>query len=130
MPNSSRPNELSASVSGFGCWLVLALFVLLLSAAGLGWLAKGVLVVVGLMLLLPALLFAGIQFWLRRQFVRDRCPVCTTEIVAWRNGTNRCPNCGESVCIGSDNRFQHATPPDTVDVSAVEVEPRQLDEGF
>ncbi len=110
-----------------GCWLTLLTTFLLLGSVGLGWLVNGFLVLIGLALIAPAIGWLGFRWWLRRNLVEDKCPVCTYEFTGF-NGTNcRCPSCGEPLKV-EQGHFNRLAPPGTIDVDAVEVSVQQLED--
>ena len=115
------------NLSGLRFWLVLFAVIWLLGAIGLGWLVKSVFILLGLLILTPILGFLGFRWWLKRNLVVDQCPVCHYES-AGINGTEmRCPSCGEPLHI-EKNHFQRVTPPGTVDVQAIDVSVKQIED--
>lgn len=119
--NQNSPKIFQFNLSNAGNWLVLLIVIWLLSSLGLGWLVKSVLILMGLALIAPALAFLGFRWWLSRNLIQDRCPVCNYEITALNQTQLQCPNCGEPL-QAQQGRLQRLTPPGTIDIKAVEVE--------
>ncbi|MBE9039218.1 hypothetical protein IQ235_00210 [Oscillatoriales cyanobacterium LEGE 11467] len=92
----------------------------LLFAIGLGWLVKSFLIVLGLLVLTPFILALGLQWWIGRNLVQDRCPVCEHPLAGLANTPLQCPSCGEALQV-KNGGFERSTPPGTIDVDAVDV---------
>ena len=126
----SQKNFSSAqfNLSGIGGWVVLLAIAWLLGMIGLGWLVKSVLVLIGLLVFTPVIAFFAIRWWLKRNLVQDQCPVCGVSS-AGINGTQlmRCPSCSEPLRV-EQGHFYRITPPGTVDVEAVEVIAKQIED--
>nr|WP_242030468.1 MULTISPECIES: hypothetical protein [unclassified Coleofasciculus] len=103
------------------------LIIWLLGSIGLGWLVKSFLILIGLILVAPVLAFLGFRWWLQRNLIADQCPVCSYEFTALNRTECQCPNCGESLKI-EQGHFNRLTPPGTIDVEAVEVSARSLED--
>ena len=101
-------------------WLVTLGVVWLLGSAGLGWLVKSFLFLMGLIVVTPILGFLGLRWWISRTLVQNACPVCQYEFSALNNSQANCPNCGEALSI-QDGQFQRLSIPGTIDVQAVDV---------
>jgi len=113
--------------STLGCWITLLAIVLILTSAGWGWLANGLLAAIAIVFLLPAIAWVGLRWWLRRNLIEDGCPVCQYEFTAFNGTMTRCPNCSEPLKV--ENRsFKRLTPAGTIDVDAVEVSPPQIED--
>lgn len=113
--------------SGLGCFLTLLLLGLLLGSVGLGWIVNGFLIFLALLLLLPGIAVLGLRWWLQRNLVEGACPACGSEFTGFNGTESPCPNCGEPLKI-EGGRFQRLTPPGTIDVEAVEVSARPLED--
>lgn len=124
--NRNFPRLIWSSNSGLGCFLTLLLLGLLLGAVGLGWIVNGILIFFALLLLLPVIAVWGFRWWLGRNLVEGECPACEYQFTAFNGTECRCPNCGEALKI-EGGRFSRLTPPGTIDVEAVEVPNRQLE---
>lgn len=125
--NSNGPKFNRVQLSGFSFWLTVLLVFSLLSAAGLGWFVKSVIIFLALLPVLGVAAVFGLQWWVSRRLVRDRCPVCEFEFAAFKESENlQCPNCGEALQI-DDDRFQRSSPPGTIDVQAVDVSVKRLE---
>jgi len=101
-------------------WLTILAVIWLLGLVGLGWLVKSFLILLGLILVLPVLAFLGFSWWLQRNLIQDRCPVCRHEFTGLNRTQLQCPNCGERLLV-EHGHFNRSTPPGTIDVQAVEV---------
>ncbi len=112
--------QIQFNLSGLGCWLTLLGVIWLLGAVGLGWLIKSLAVIVVLILLIPVFAFVGLRFWLKRNLVQARCPVCTTPITGIRDAATQCPNCG-TVLTATATGFQRQAEEGTIDITAVDV---------
>ncbi len=119
---------LQYNTSGLGCWVSIIVFALVVGKIGLGGVISGFLILIALLFTVPVIAFWGLQWWLKRKLVHDRCPVCSYEFTGFKNTEFNCPNCGESLEIQGD-RFTRLTPPGTIDVDAVEVSVQRIDEG-
>lgn len=115
------------NLSGIGVWVVLLAIAWLLGMIGLGWLVKSVLVLIGLVVVTPIIAFFGFRWWLKRNVVEDQCPVCGVSSVGFNGTQLRCPNCSEPLRV-AQGHFYRLTPPGTVDVEAVEVTARQIED--
>jgi hypothetical protein len=113
--------------SGLRFWLVLLAVAWLLGTVGLGWLVKSFFILIALLTITPILGFLGFRWWLKRNLVMAQCPVCGTES-AGINGTQmRCPSCSEPLKV-ENQQFHRLTPPGTVEVDAIDVTVKQLEE--
>jgi predicted RNA-binding Zn-ribbon protein involved in translation (DUF1610 family) len=108
-------------------WLTLLAVIWLLGSLGLGWLVNSLLIIVGLLLLAPVLAFVGFRWWLQRNLVNDQCPVCVHEFTGLNNTQLQCPNCGEQLLV-QQGHFRRFTPDGTIDVTAVEVQAKSLED--
>ncbi len=117
----------SMNDSGLGCLLTLLLVGLLLGSIGLGWVVNGFLILLALLILTPVLAVFAFQWWVKRNLAEDQCPVCNYEFTGFNRTECRCPNCGEPLKV-EGGHFQRLTPPGTIDVEAVEVSAKQLED--
>jgi hypothetical protein len=118
---------LNINNSGFGCLLSFILVAFLLGSVGLGWVINGFLILIALLLISPILLFWGVSWWLKRNLVEDKCPVCGYQFTGFNKVQCRCPSCGE--LLNSDHgHFQRITPAGTIDVDAIEVPTKTLED--
>ncbi len=108
-------------------WLTLLAIIWLLGSFGLGWLVNSLLFIVGLLFLAPVIAFFGFRWWLQRNLVAGQCPVCNYELTGLNNSQLQCPSCGEPLSVNSGH-FQRFTPDGTIDVTAVEVQARTLED--
>ena len=118
---------LQYNTSGLGCWISLILFALIVGKIGLGGVISGFLILIALLFIVPVVAFWGFQWWLRRKLVQDDCPVCSYEFTGFKNTEFNCPNCGENLQVEGD-RFTRMTPPGTIDVDAVEVSVKRIED--
>lgn len=123
--NSFRNLQLNLSALRF--WFTLLVIIWLLSSIGLGWLVKASFVVLGFLIIAPVVAFLVFRWWLRRNLVMSQCPVCSYEL-AGINGTQlRCPSCSEPLKV-EKGHFSRLTPPGTVDVEAIDVSVKQIED--
>ncbi len=115
------------SLSNLRLWLSLLAVTWLLASLGLGWLVNSLLIIVGLLLLAPVLVFFGFRWWLQHNLVNDHCPVCGYEFSGLNNTQLQCPNCSEQLLV-QQRHFQRFTPEGTIDVTAVEVQVQSLED--
>ena len=113
--------------SRLGCWLSIIAIALLASSVGLGWVINGFFILIALAFVAPILIFWGVQWWLKLNFIQDSCPVCSYEFTGFKNSEFQCPSCGEPLTVKEGN-FARITPPGTIDVDAVEVSIKQIEE--
>ena len=118
---------LQYNTSGLGCWISLLLFILIVGKIGLGGVISGFLILIALSIVVPVLGFWGFQWWLRRKLTLAQCPVCSYEFTGFKDTEFNCPSCGESLQVEGD-RFTRMTPPGTIDVDAVEVSVKRIEE--
>jgi predicted RNA-binding Zn-ribbon protein involved in translation (DUF1610 family) len=117
--NQGTP-KISLNLPRISNWLILLGIACVLVSIGLGWVVKSLLIVVGLLLLTPVVGFFALQWWLKRNLIEDKCPVCQYEFTALNQTQFQCANCGEPLKI-EEGHFSRLTPPGTIDVTAVEV---------
>ncbi len=115
------------NTSGISCWLTLILVAFLLGSIGLGWVVNGFLILLALLIITPVLALVGLQWWLKRNLVQDRCPVCSYEFTGFNNTEFRCPNCSEPLKV-EGGQFSRITPPGTIDVDAIDISVQQIEE--
>jgi hypothetical protein len=117
--NNNSPNLFQVNLPGFQSWLTIAAICLLLGSLGLGWLVKSALILIGLAILTPVVGFLGFFWWLRRSIVQAECPVCSYTLQGVNGSEIQCSNCGEVLKVDR-GKLVRDTPPDTIDVIAVE----------
>ncbi len=108
-------------------WLTLFIIIWLLGTFGLSWLVNSFLIILGLLFILPVIAFVGFRWWLQRSLVADNCPVCETEITGLNNTQLQCPSCGEKLLV-RNRTLQRFTPEGTIDVTAVEVPAKTIED--
>ncbi|NEQ67061.1 MAG: hypothetical protein F6K21_16460 [Symploca sp. SIO2D2] len=124
--NQNNPNLLQLNLSGAGCWLTLLATFLLVGTVGLGFVVKSILFVIGLLLILPVIGWLGLRWWLDRNLIKDQCPVCGYNFTAVNQTQCQCPSCGETLKI-EQGHFVRFNPPGTIDVEAVDVSVKQIE---
>jgi hypothetical protein len=125
--NQNSYKSLQFSLSGLWFWLTILAVIWLLGSIGLGWLVKSVLILVGLLLIAPVVAFFVFRWWLQRNLVEGQCPVCGYEMTGVNGIEIRCPSCSEPLKI-EKGQFERITPPGTVDIDAVEVSVKQIED--
>ena len=115
------------NTSGLGCWIGIILFAFTLTSVGLGWVINGFIILLILLFILPVVAFWGFQWWLKRKLIQDQCPVCNYEFTGFKNTEFNCPSCGELLEVEAEN-FSRITPPGTIDVDAVEISVKSIEE--
>lgn len=125
--NQNNPKILQFNLSGLGFWVALVAIAWLLGAIGLGWLVKSFVIIVGLIVITPAIALIGFRFWVKRNLVEDDCPVCGYEFTGFNRTEFQCPSCKEPL-KADKKHFVRLTPPGTIDVQAVEVSAKQIED--
>ena len=125
--NQNSPKGFLIALSTLRAWLVIVAAVWLLGAIGLGWLVKSFFALIGIILLAPVAIFVGVRWWIQRNLVQGQCPVCASPLAGLNKTQMRCPNCNEPIKV-EHKHFSRLTPPGTIDVQAVEVGARTLEE--
>jgi len=123
-PNLPRSGQLKPP--RFGCWLTGLAVLMFLASIGLGWLVKSFLVLVGLILISPLLILAGLRLWLALNIVQAPCPVCGAQATSLKRSQFACPNCGVALRV-EGKHFVRPTAMGTVDVDAREVSAHSWD---
>lgn len=119
---------LQINTSGLGCWASIILTIFVLTSVGLGWVINGFIILVALVFIAPVIGFWGLQWWLKRKLIQAQCPVCSYEFTGFKNTEFNCPSCGEALQVEAE-QFSRITPPGTIDVDAVEVSVKKIEEG-
>lgn len=125
--NQNSFRNLQLSLPGIRFWVTSLLIIWVLSSIGLGWLVKLSFIVLGLLLITPVIAFLGFQWWLKRNLVVANCPVCGYESAGVNNTQLRCPSCSEPLKV-EKGQFYRLTPPGTVDVEAIDVTVKQIED--
>ena len=119
---------LQYNTSSIGCWGSLIFVVVITATFGFGWIVNSFLIILTLLFVVPVLGFLGLQWWLKRKLVQDKCPVCSYEFTGFKNTQFDCPSCGEKLQIDKSS-FSRITPVGTIDVDAVDVSVQVIEEG-
>lgn len=118
--NNNSPNLFQVNLPRLQSWLTVVAICLLLGSLGLGWIVQSALIVMGLVVVAPIVGFLGFFWWLRRSIVQAQCPVCSYPLQGLNGSEIQCTNCGELLQV-ERGQLVRDTPPDTIDVIAVEV---------
>jgi Zinc-ribbon containing domain len=125
--NQNSFRNLQFNLSGLNFWLTLLAIAWILGSLGLGWLVKSFVIILGLVIIIPVVVILGGIWWINKNAVTAACPVCGTK-TAGINGTEiRCPSCTEPLKVES-GRFLRITPPGTVDIEAIDVSVKQIED--
>lgn len=125
---NNRFNKLlQVNTSGLGCWASIILTVFILTSVGLGWVINGFIILLALLFVAPVIAFWGFKWWLKRKLTQAQCPVCSYEFTGFKNTEFSCPSCGEVLKVEAD-QFSRITPPGTIDIDAVEVSVKTIEE--
>lgn len=124
--NQETTKTFRLALSELSRWVMPVLIVWLLVSIGLGWVVKSILIILALMAIAPVVAFFGLRWWLNRNIIIDRCPVCSYEITGLNQTQFQCPSCGEPL-KGEQDHFERLTPPGTIEVDAVEVSPKTFE---
>jgi Zn finger protein HypA/HybF involved in hydrogenase expression len=119
--------KIPINLSGYANWLIILAVVWLLGSIGLGWIVNSILIFLCFLIIAPVIALLIARWWLNRNIIQSNCPVCDYEFVGLNNTECQCPNCGEQLKIAG-GLFQRLTPPGTIDVMAVEVGTKQLED--
>ncbi len=122
--NDNNPNLFQISLPRLQSWLTILAVCLILGSLGLGWLVKAASIVIGLAIIMPAIGFLGFFWWLRRKIIQAECPVCSYSLQGIDGSQIQCINCGELLQV-NQGKLVRDTPPDTIDVIAIEVNGEQ-----
>ncbi|NES88222.1 hypothetical protein [Okeania sp. SIO2B9] len=125
--NQGNSKVFKLTLASIGNWLIVLAVVWFLGSIGLGWLVNSVLILIGFILIAPIIAFIGLRWWLNRNLIIDKCPVCSYEFTALNQTQFQCPSCGEPLKVEGGN-FSRLTPPGTIDVSAVEINAQQIED--
>ena len=125
--NRFSQNAVRVNSSGWGCGLMLLGVVALISIFGIQWLINSIAILLLLIFVVPVVAFWGVRWWLQRKLIESDCPSCAYTFMGFDGQECRCPNCGEPLVV-KDGKFRRLTPPGTIDVDAVEVNVKTLDE--
>lgn len=124
--NLNQSQRISIGLSALRSWFTVIVVFLLLGYIGLGWLLKSLLVLFGLILITPILLFVGLRWWLGRNLIQGTCPSCGNPLTGLKNMQTTCPFCTQAVAV-ENTQFQRPTEPGTIDVQAVDVTSQTVD---
>ncbi|NEN92488.1 MAG: hypothetical protein F6K48_27745 [Okeania sp. SIO3H1] len=125
--NQGNSKVFKLTLASIGNWIIVLAVVWFLGSIGLGWLVNSVLILIGFILITPIIAFIGLRWWLNRNLIIDKCPVCSYEFTALNQTQFQCPSCGEPLKVEGGN-FSRLTPPGTIDVSAVEINAQQIED--
>ncbi|BAQ63485.1 hypothetical protein [Geminocystis sp. NIES-3709] len=127
MKQNFQSKIININDSGFGCLLTFVIVSLVLGSIGLQWVVNGFLIFIALLIITPIIGIWGFRWWLKRNLIEDECPVCNYSFTALNNTDCRCPNCGELLRV-ENHQFIREIPPGTIEVDAIEVSSKILEE--
>ncbi|HLP90586.1 MAG TPA: hypothetical protein VK184_18640 [Nostocaceae cyanobacterium] len=107
--------------------LTLILITWLLASLGLGWLVNSLLIILAFISLAPVVAFFVFRWWLQKNMVVDKCPVCSHELTGLNNSQLQCPNCGEQLIV-QNGQLRRFAPEGIIDVTAVDVSSQALED--
>ncbi len=125
--NLDGPKSFQLNFSNFGCSLTAIALIWLLITIGAGWLVKSLFVLMGLLILAPIVGFFAFRWWLKRNLVQENCPICNYPLAGFNQAALQCPSCGEALTV-THGHIERPTPPGTVDVEAIEVPTKLLED--
>ncbi|HLO87473.1 MAG TPA: hypothetical protein VK203_21060 [Nostocaceae cyanobacterium] len=108
-------------------WLTFIVIIWLLASLGLGWLVNSLLIIFAVLSLAPVVMFFGLRWWIQKNIVVGQCPVCNYEVTGLNNSTLQCSNCGEQLVV-QNSQIRRFAPEGTIDVTAVEVQAKSLED--
>ncbi|NEP05985.1 MAG: hypothetical protein F6K34_14850, partial [Okeania sp. SIO4D6] len=89
--NQGNSKVFKLTLASIGNWIIVLAVVWLLGSVGLGWLVNSVLILIGFILIAPIIAFIGLRWWLNRNLIIDKCPVCSYEFTALNQTQFQCP---------------------------------------
>jgi predicted RNA-binding Zn-ribbon protein involved in translation (DUF1610 family) len=119
--NDNNSQIFQANLSRFQSLLTILAICLVLGSLGLGWIVKSALIIIGLAIVTPIVGFLVFLWWVQKNIVRADCPVCGYDIQTVNGSQIKCPNCGEALSVAKGKLIRE-TPPDTIDITAIEVD--------
>lgn len=119
--NNNSPQIFQANLSRFQSLLTILAICLVLGSLGLGWIVKSALIIIGIAIVTPIVGLLVFFWWVRSNIVTSDCPVCSYGLQGVNGSQIQCPNCGEVLAV-AQGKFIRETPPDTIDVTAIEVD--------
>jgi hypothetical protein len=125
--NQGNSKIFQLTISNIRNWLIFLAVVWFLGSVGLGWLINSILILFGFIVITPIVAFIGLRWWLNRNVITDKCPICSHEFTALNQTQCQCPSCGEPLKV-EGGHFNRLTPPGTIDVSAVEVNGQKIED--
>lgn len=128
MKSNFQTKILNISDSGLGCLLTLVIISLLLGSIGLKWIVNSFLILIAILIITPIVAIWLFRWWLRKNLVENKCPVCDYTFTGFNNTDCHCPNCGEFIKV-EHGQFIRRTPDGTIEVRAVEVSSQILEDG-
>jgi len=114
-------NQLRVRFPGLGCWVFILLTVWIVGAIGITGILKATLALVLFLVLAPVFAFLGLQFWIRRNLVQGKCPVCEQPLTSLKNVKTTCPSCSTQV-TASDEGFERVASDGVIDIQAVDIQ--------
>ncbi|RMF25314.1 MAG: hypothetical protein D6756_05740, partial [Cyanobacteria bacterium J083] len=99
--NNESPKFFRYTDSNAGCLLTMLLLAIVLGSLGLGWVFKTIIIAIALSIVLPIVAWFVLRWWLQKNLVQDKCPVCNYEFTGFGKTEFNCPSCGEPLKVES-----------------------------
>lgn len=115
-------NQLQTRFPGLGCWLFAFIAIWVVGAIGITGILKSIVAVILFLILAPVLLSIAAQFWLKRNLVTGKCPVCAQSLVCIKQSKTVCPNCATEVTATADG-LERVAADGVIDVQAIDIQP-------
>ncbi len=115
-------NQLQTRFPGLGCWLFAFIAIWVIGAIGITGILKSIFAVILFLILAPVVLSIAVRFWLKRNLVTDRCPVCEQPLVCLKQSKTVCPNCATEVTATGEG-LERVAADGVIDVQAVDIQP-------
>jgi hypothetical protein len=111
----------TGSLRGIPFWVTVLVLGLVLSSLGLGWLVKSIFIFFLVLGFIPIVVLIAVWWWWQRKFVSGDCPSCGEMVATFANAPEfDCNHCNEKLSVVG-GKIQRVNPPDTIDVTAVEI---------
>ncbi len=121
-------NQLRVRFPGLGCWVFIFIAAWIIGAIGITGILKATLALVLFLVLAPVLALVGLQFWIKRNLIQGRCPVCEQPLTGLKKMKTPCPSCGTQVVVTAEG-FERVASDGVIDISAVDVQPTAVSVG-
>jgi len=118
---------INPNYANYGCLSLLLIMTVIVAIVGWDWVINGVLIFLAFLIIAPILGAVAFRWWLKTNVMEDSCPVCDYTFAGFNNKQCRCPSCGETL-IANHGHFERVTPEGTIDVNAVDVSVKKIDD--